>query len=155
MRFLKTKDASGNTLLLLSSAAHPVGDDEFAEFALESTDWALGLIHAQRQLEHLAQKQGGPALAPSWFLALSLNSTAMDCAQAGGCYAFSETNHWALLCELYEELECTDSSMELLVGQGPDGESRAGAATLAMAWHVALSYELLPTSGFFLWLISL
>jgi hypothetical protein len=127
---------------------HPLGEDEFADFALESPDWALGLIHAQRQLEQLALEQGGPALRPSWFLALSLNSTVMDCTQPGGCYAFSQTNHWALLCELYDELDCTEQSMETLVGLGPESESRAGAATLAMAWHAALSYALLPTSGF-------
>jgi hypothetical protein len=127
---------------------HPVGEDEFADFVLESPDWALGLIHAQGQLEQLAQDRGGPALNPSWFLALSLNSTVMDCTQPGGCYAFSETNHWALLCELYGDLDCTEQSMETLVGLGPEGESRAGAATLAMAWHAALSYALLPTSGF-------
>ena len=127
----------------------PVGSDSYPEFALTQEDWALGLVHANRQLTTLSETQGGPILSPSWFLAMSLSTTAMECETPGGCYGFSETNHWTLLCELYEELDCDDGSeMEAIIGASTADSSHAGAATLAMAWHAAIVYALLPKSGF-------
>jgi hypothetical protein len=122
---------------------HSVGEDDYFDFSMDSPEWTLGLIHAQVKLQELSDEQGGPLLRPSWFLALSLSSSAMDCDQPGGCYGLSETNHWALLCELYGDLDCSTASMEASVGSG-----KSGSGTLAMAWHAALSYALLPQGGF-------